>query len=843
MKKSFIALAAALTFSVGAHAQDQAYKSPVKTPGYGYEVIALPDVLTLKTKDGANKYAIDEVNYPWISYDNPSSAVDDGTAEVQQANRWTNLNPFNETSDAWLQVYGNNASVNAPVVCAANADGHPTKTITFYVENVAKFKVFATGSAGGSAADGNHIKIVATPTEGEAIEVVSPRDIYGKGTVSDSLAVTLDPAKKYAVSVTPTVKDIMLTGIQLIGTDTAVLPLAVKSPVNTPGFPYEVIALADVLTQKPLNGANKPAIDNVAYPWISYVNPTSTLDDGSAEVQQSNRWTNLNPFNEEATDWLQVYGNNGSVNAPVVTTVKSITFTVADANLFKVFATGSAGGSAADDNHIKVTAVALDHSAAVQLVSPRDIYGKGTVSDYLDIALKPELAYNITVVPTVKDIMLTGIQLGGVDQTVTEVAFKAPAPGEAFYETVLTPDVLTQKTKDGANKYAIDGENYPWVGYTNPSSSVDDGTAEVQTSNRWTTLDPAIAGTPEAGWLQVKGQNGSVIAPVVHIEEGNTKSLIFNVQATSKLRVFATGSASGSAADGNHIQVKAIAFDHSAAVDSVSPRDIYGKGTVSDSLAVYLNPAKQYYVIVTPTVKDIQITGINLYTQEGLLNEMGDAITHVYDFEAAGKAEEELVRLTLPTTQFGVWESEDQPEVFRLGFRGYTDYVGVNLPSACHVWRHVDNIDGSLNEEGLICNTSRQVVIDGLSENTEVTVTYTSEAGDELLYTTSASAKTVATIDGEAAVAGESTIASDAAVVVKSTARGYIAFRVFDGITIQKIVVSTPKADSGDATGIQSVGTQTVAAEGIIYNLAGQRVATPQRGQIYIQNGKKYIAK
>lgn len=48
-------------------------------------------------------------------------------------------------------------------------------------------------------------------------------------------------------------------------------------------------------------------------------------------------------------------------------------------------------------------------------------------------------------------------------------------------------------------------------------------------------------------------------------------------------------------------------------------------------------------------------------------------------------------------------------------------------------------------------------------------------------------------------------------------------------------------SDQNYATGIESI-TTTHPADGIIYNLSGQRVTTPTRG-IYIKNGKKYIIK
>lgn len=47
----------------------------------------------------------------------------------------------------------------------------------------------------------------------------------------------------------------------------------------------------------------------------------------------------------------------------------------------------------------------------------------------------------------------------------------------------------------------------------------------------------------------------------------------------------------------------------------------------------------------------------------------------------------------------------------------------------------------------------------------------------------------------------------------------------------------------GTSAGISSPITENVEKKSDIYNLAGQRIATPVRGQIYIQNGKKFIKK
>lgn len=47
----------------------------------------------------------------------------------------------------------------------------------------------------------------------------------------------------------------------------------------------------------------------------------------------------------------------------------------------------------------------------------------------------------------------------------------------------------------------------------------------------------------------------------------------------------------------------------------------------------------------------------------------------------------------------------------------------------------------------------------------------------------------------------------------------------------------------GSATGISTVTTDNTVKNGAMYNLAGQRISAPVKGQIYIQNGKKFMGK
>ncbi len=85
---------------------------------------------------------------------------------------------------------------------------------------------------------------------------------------------------------------------------------------------------------------------------------------------------------------------------------------------------------------------------------------------------------------------------------------------------------------------------------------------------------------------------------------------------------------------------------------------------------------------------------------------------------------------------------------------------------------------------------------------------------------------------------------------------GTVGFYTFSGTTIGAnkayLTNTTGEAkgfsivfgdDGGEATGIQAVATTATATDAAIYNLQGQRVSAPTIGGIYIQNGRKFIAK
>ncbi|MBR5715085.1 MAG: DUF4957 domain-containing protein [Bacteroidales bacterium] len=401
------------------------------------------------------------------------------------------------------------------------------------------------------------------------------------------------------------------------------------APHYTEGLPFEVVLGPDLVQ----GGFPKTAEDGTVsekngisekYDWVEYINPTSTLDNGKAEVQTSNRWTNYDPNYEDwnygdGSNWIQVKGENGSVNSPVLSAAwgKYMNFVVKETTKMIFLGVGSGSGSADDGNCLRIVALSEDGDVIETNSTPGGIYGKGTASDTVTLTLDPEKVYQVSVKgdeTAKKDIMLAGIQIFGVSEA-PGITPKAPeVPTYAYWETVKGPDMLTTKPKtadDGtvSDKAAI---ALDWIEYVNPTSTLDDGTAEVQTSNRWTDLNPETGVRGE--WLQVTGADGSVNSPVVSAQWG--KYLKFFVKDTKKFTVYATGSASGNAEEGNYVLVTATPFTSSKAITAqTEPGTIYGKGTASDCVTIELDPAEKYEIKVegAPVVnRDIMITGVTL---------------------------------------------------------------------------------------------------------------------------------------------------------------------------------------------------------------------------------------
>ncbi len=447
-----------------------------KTPGYGYQVILGPDMITTKTKEGKDKPAIDDVNYKWITYINPTSTLDDGTAEVQQSNRWTDLNPTTGERGTWLQATGKNGSVYSPVLSPVWG-----KYMVLYVKDLAALKVFATGSASSKPEHKVRLVVKAMGTDGTVIEAATAEgSIYGKGTASDVCLVELNPEIGYMVEISATAEDlskadVQITGLQLHGVDTTPFPVCHAPGEKAPGTNYEVVLGPDMLAQYALvsdPATTKPGINVEAYPWITYTrgDGLNALENGQYEAQQSNRWTDLNPTTGERGTWIQATGKNGSVNSPVISAEwnKWMEAAIMDATSFRVYATGSASSKVETGEQLILTATANDGTVVKTATTPGTIWGKGKGSDCATLKLDPSKAYVVKIEGKVKDIQITGFNITGTDLSIAPVE-EEPGMGDATgIENVETApvqngriyNVLGQEVKTAKGLVIKNGKKY-----------------------------------------------------------------------------------------------------------------------------------------------------------------------------------------------------------------------------------------------------------------------------------------------------------------------------------------------------------------------------------------------
>ena len=425
----------------------------VKTPGTGYEVVLGPDMLSLDkyaiVETGVVKPGINVEAYPWITYvrGDGKNVLTNGQNEVQNSDRWTDLDPVTGVKGEWIQATGANGSVKSPVISE-----YWNKWMEANVKGAKAFKVYATGSASSKATDGIAVKLTATGTDGSVVEATStPGAIYGKGTASDAVAVELNPAVAYVIKIEvvsetkTSSSDVQITGFNIIGEDTTPFLVCHTPGLKHPGTNWEVVLGPDMLDLTTLTlqgGCNedqignvKPGINTAVYPWISYVrgDGKNILSNGQNEAQKSNRWTDINPATGEKGEWIQATGKDGSVESPVISEYwnKYMVVGVKDATEFKVYATGSASSKATDGIAVKLTATTNTGKVVTATSTPGKIYGKGTSSDVVSIALNPAEAYNIKIEvvseskTSSSDVQITGFNLVGTDLTV------APSEGDA----------------------------------------------------------------------------------------------------------------------------------------------------------------------------------------------------------------------------------------------------------------------------------------------------------------------------------------------------------------------------------------------------------------------------
>ena len=206
----------------------------------------------------------------------------------------------------------------------------------------------------------------------------------------------------------------------------------------------------------------------------------------------------------------------------------------------------------------------------------------------------------------------------------------------------------------------------------------------------------------------------------------------------------------------------------------------------------------------------------------------------VFDFVAAGAAGEAVAKLNL---NFQVNMGEGKEDRTNRDFRGYQNYEGTVLPAECQV---ALGEEMKFDAEGLIVNQNRYLAVYGLKTGQVVKVWYDGvPEGKTVTYCPGTSVDTKASINGAELVSGVSPIASGDAIKIDAAGeKNYVIMSVFGGMHIRQIIIA-----DDEATGINNVNNEAKKQNTAIFTLSGQRVAVPVRGQIYIQNGKKFMVK
>lgn len=406
------------------------------------------------------------------------------------------------------------------------------------------------------------------------------------------------------------------------------------------GSDFELILGPDLLAQYPLVdncaeadlGKMKPGINTDLYPWIQYIRSDNKniLSNGQNEAQQSNKWTDLNPETGEQGTFIQVKGINGSVYSPVLgkNNNKCIKLYVKDIAAIQVFATGSASGSAADGNAIVLNVQGTDGSKGTASTLPGSIFGKGTASACVEMVLTPDAAHEVTIESVNKDIQILGIRLYSDDQSKFPVchAPETKAPG-TNYEVLNLSNALTKKTKEGAEKYAIDDAKYPWVNYNYQASILDDGTCEVSRGGIYSSIDPVTEAQLETP-VYITDDNDPcqwLGSPKVEIgytktEDGLAlnlypKTLTFGVQKTTRAALILTGG-------GSNTNVADVVVKDNAGntVKTIHSDEMPGKSNKANLTATQskiveiadLDPYKSYTITVEPCMDVAQINGTSI---------------------------------------------------------------------------------------------------------------------------------------------------------------------------------------------------------------------------------------
>ena len=563
------------------------------------------------------------------------------------------------------------------------------------------------------------------------------------------------------------------------------------------GYDYEGGMTEGLLFKDELGvyaAAGKWAVSDEYRQWVKYSNPTS-----AEEVQTSNRWGYIDPSND----------NNSGVATTAGITVsadwnKTVSFFVTGTTGAKFYYTGS--GGTATQIQLFVTEAGAETDTIPGTVLPTA--GKNKSSAVAEVyGLDPAKNYNITVA-----------SVAGDNEVYYYKFFSKPNVAIAYNnatDTILyTSDMLFKDSLGvyaAAGKMAVAEEYKSWVVYHNAGS-----TNEVQNATRNLRLDPATEKECDA------------TAMAASMVVSANKCVDFYV--TGSRRVDFILSNSGGASAAAYAKVWDMSGTYSAADSIYGGETGSGKGTKSAVLAITdLDPAKPYLIEVWPTAGDMQICTVSFWNEK-----------------TAPALPAELPEIA--ENAFYSWQSP-KGTVEEVGgvATAYGDTVRVNYANAAQEIQYYNIclcgktfedkwVEIAFNE-GVTLNAGDTIYVYGYKnkgdESKKATIKF--NAGDTE-WTGGDDFK-------DCGIAGNAP--NTVAYVVPAGVVDATSLKLTRGTAGTNIFIPQLYIVKGEQpTGISEINTESsIFNNGAIYNLRGQKVENLKAGEIYIQNGKKFIIK
>ena len=406
---------------------------------------------------------------------------------------------------------------------------------------------------------------------------------------------------------------------------------------------------------------------------------------------------------------------------------------------------------------------------------------------------------------------------------------KMYADADMDYMGINLSDVLAPVVVGGKTFYQIADSVASFVGYFDPTAP-----AQVQTSNRKMFIDYATD-EPIEGGAAVASTDGTVtVAPIAgalntHTNPNMPKQMYFLVSNTKAVKFYYTGSSSS----GSTVTLWVI----NAAGDTIATVEggaAAGKGTTSNVLTYTMPDKGNYKLAVWGTSGDMEV-----YYAKFFCETKPEPITEPRKWNFSN------IKNDYADEYAAIWAAADYWTDGGARATSVVAYDGEEL-----------TIDGTTKigfTEGLFWTAAagKLLIGDGSSKNYKCIQTQKGvkfyipqvAAGDTIKFVGCAPSNPGTFTFENAAPAtievGKGSSYTEYYVVM--TADGEFVYNAPQDFRLQSIAVIPA---TGTPTGINDVSTKNAKffGEGI-YDLNGRKVLNPVKGNIYIVNGKKYIAR